>query len=218
MLYFFCARKDDLSHIAREGIVGPVNLLTSLEDAVAACVERILVVNAYALAAPGEGFPNQGEVESNFIPPSAIVNIEPYYPPRAIVAAGGIVTRQEGSGEPEVLMIYRNGLWDLPKGKLEAGESIPQCAMREVREEVGIKDLVVIQGLGATVHGYVRNERYSVKTTYWYQMTTRQETFTAQAEEGIEQVAWKPWGEAVDRVGFESARRHLVWSRPLLRF
>ncbi len=217
MLYFFCARQDDLSHIARTGIAGPVNLLTSLDDAILACAERILVIDAYALTAPGEGSPNQGAIESNYIPPSAILNIEPYAPPRPIVAAGGIVTRLDGTADPEVLMIFRNGLWELPKGKLDPGESIPQCAMREVREEVGIHDLVVVQGLGATVHGFTRNERYSVKTTYWYQMTTEQKTFTPQAEEGIEQVAWKPWGEAIERAGFETVRRHLMQIRPLLR-
>ncbi len=218
MLYFFCARQHDLPHIARTGIAGPVNLLTSLDDAISTCAERILVIDAYALTAPGEGFPNQGAIESNYIPPSAFLNIEPYAPPRAIVAAGGVVTRLEGPGEPDVLMIFRNGMWELPKGKLDPGETIPQCAMREVREEVGIKDLVVVQGLGSTVHGFARNERYSVKTTYWYQMTTNQETFTPQVEEGIEQVAWRPWGEAVEMAGFETVRRHLTLIRPLLRF
>jgi 8-oxo-dGTP pyrophosphatase MutT (NUDIX family) len=216
MLYFFCARQDDLSHIARTGIAGPVNLLTSLDDAILACAERVLVIDAYALTAPGEGFPNQGAIESNYIPPSAVLNIEPYIPPRVIVAAGGVVTRRDGPAGPDLLMIFRNGLWELPKGKLEPGESIPQCALREVREEVGINDLVLVQGLGSTVHGFARNDRYNVKTTYWYHMTSQQEIFTPQVEEGIEQAAWKSWEEAVEMAGFETVRRHLMRIRPLL--
>ncbi|MEZ4700589.1 MAG: NUDIX hydrolase [Rhodothermales bacterium] len=216
MLFFYCARADDLPHIARHGIAGPVNLLSSLDEAVATCGERIVVIDAYALTKRAEGFPNQGAMESNFIPAAAIRNLEPYLPPKPVLAAGGFVVRPTG-GEPELIMIYRRGLWDIPKGKMDPGETIAQCAVREVREEVGILDLEVVQELGATYHGYPRSEKYSVKTTYWYQMTTQQETFVPQAEEGIERVAWMPWGEAIEKVGFESFRRHLMRVRPMLR-
>ena len=54
-------------------------------------------------------------------------------------AAGGVVTNKEG----RVLFIYRNNKWDLPKGKLEKGETYEECALREVEEETGVKNLKI---------------------------------------------------------------------------
>lgn len=50
-------------------------------------------------------------------------------------AAGGIVTAPDGT----MLLILRNGRWDLAKGKVEPGETLLQAALREVQEETGIK-------------------------------------------------------------------------------
>ncbi len=56
-----------------------------------------------------------------------------------VLAAGAIPWRVADSGL-QVLMIHRDKYddWSWPKGKLDAGETIPQCAVREVREEVGL--------------------------------------------------------------------------------
>ena len=54
-----------------------------------------------------------------------------------IIAAGGLVTNKHN----ELLMIFRRAKWDLPKGKLDEGESIEACAVREVEEETGIKNI-----------------------------------------------------------------------------
>ena len=80
-------------------------------------------------------------------------------------------------------------------------------------EEVGIKrkTVAVTADLGETVHGYVwaKREVYAVKTTRWYAMTTTATAFEPEAREGIEAVAWVPWAEAADRLGFETLRAHL---------
>ena len=65
---------------------------------------------------------------------------------KVIEAAGGLVFNQKN----EILMIFRNGKWDLPKGKLEAGESVESCAVREVEEECGVSDLKIIKKLKDT--------------------------------------------------------------------
>ena len=112
----------------------------------------------------------------------------------------------------ELLLIFRRGAWDLPKGKLDPGETVREAAHREVCEEVGIKrkKLTVTADLGETVHGYVwaKREVYAVKTTRWFAMTTTAERFKPETREGIEAVAWVPWQEAGERLGFETLRAH----------
>jgi len=54
-----------------------------------------------------------------------------------IDAGGGVVMNERD----EVLMIFRRGKWDLPKGKCDDGEEIDACALREVSEETGLHQL-----------------------------------------------------------------------------
>ena len=103
-------------------------------------------------------------------------------------------------------MIYRNKVWDLPKGKQEKGETAEESAMREVREEVGIRAVRLIKQLGTTVHGYERKGAYHIKTTYWYQMATPEKQFNPQQEENIEKAGWVPWDKALEIVGFQTLK------------
>lgn len=106
---------------------------------------------------------------------------------RMVEAAGGVVMKKE-----EILFIYRNGKWDLPKGKLEANESIPRCAVREVEEECGISQLSIVNQLPATYHTYREAGENVLKKTYWFLMNCRDESsLTPQTEEGIQLVEWK---------------------------
>ena len=128
-----------------------------------------------------------------------------------IAAAGGVVFRySEGNSEPKVLMIFRNGVWDLPKGKLEAGESIPMCAVREVAEEVGSSLPSIVREIDTTYHEYPEGKKIMGKTTYWYSMIfTTPETFTPQKAEGIEAVEWMPVSEARNKAGYENLKKVL---------
>ncbi|WP_317047428.1 NUDIX hydrolase [Sinomicrobium soli] len=109
-----------------------------------------------------------------------------------VVAAGGLVSNPAG----EVLFIFRNGKWDLPKGKLEKKESVEEAAIREVEEETGIRKLKLGPLLNKTYHIFRRNGEYRLKETYWFSMSS---TFTGkfrpQCEEGIEKVEWKKVSE-----------------------
>ncbi len=102
-------------------------------------------------------------------------------------AGGGLVYNAKN----EVLFIFRNGKWDLPKGGIEKGEAIEDTAMREVEEETGVGNLVVTEKLQKTYHIFKRNGTLKLKITHWFEMKT---TFDGipegQAEEGIEKVAW----------------------------
>ena len=110
-----------------------------------------------------------------------------------VEAAGGLVQNQKA----EWLFIYRNGMWDLPKGKLEKGESIEECAVREVAEECGIEEPTIIKPLETTYHTYTLKGQRILKPTYWYLMNSTDESeLVPQTEEGIDEVKWVPTNEA----------------------
>lgn len=95
------------------------------------------------------------------------------------------------NGFGEVLWIYRLKHWDLPKGKLEKGEDIEQCALREVQEECGLSGLTLGAKLTETHHEYDQNGIHILKTTHWYRMTVMgRPELSPQTEEGIEWVRW----------------------------
>lgn len=103
-------------------------------------------------------------------------------------AAGGVVLNQYG----QLLMIFRHGKWDLPKGKIEKGEEPDAAAVREVFEECGVGDLKLSRQLETTYHTYSFNERNILKRTYWFLMsTTDDSTPVPQGEEHILAAEWK---------------------------
>lgn len=103
------------------------------------------------------------------------------------VAAGGVVTNKQG----KVLFIYRNNKWDLPKGKLEKGETLEEAAMREVEEETGVKGLKLENHLNTTYHIFKTRGRYKLKEVHWFAMKTSYEgKLKGQKSEGIAKVKW----------------------------
>lgn len=105
-----------------------------------------------------------------------------------VVAAGGLVRNQKG----KVLFIFREGKWDLPKGKLDKGESIEDAALREVEEETGVTGLAIDKYLQTTYHIFKRGGKYKLKKVVWFEMSTAfKGKLTAQEEEGITKVKWK---------------------------
>jgi 8-oxo-dGTP pyrophosphatase MutT (NUDIX family) len=104
-----------------------------------------------------------------------------------VKAGGGLVYNTKG----EVLFIFRNGKWDLPKGGTEKNETMEETAIREVEEETGVTGLKITNKLPKTYHIFKRNGRYKLKVTYWYEMLTDfNGTPQGQEEEGIERVEW----------------------------
>ena len=104
-----------------------------------------------------------------------------------IIAAGGKVINNKS----EILFIYRNKKWDLPKGKAEKNENISETALREVEEETGIKNLSIIKPLDKTYHIFKRGGKNYLKTTYWFEMKSDfNGKFKPQKKEGITRVEW----------------------------
>jgi 8-oxo-dGTP pyrophosphatase MutT (NUDIX family) len=103
-------------------------------------------------------------------------------------AGGGLVYNKNG----DVLFIFRNGKWDLPKGGTEKGEDIEQTSIREVEEETGVNGLKIIKKLQKTYHIFKRNGVYKLKITHWFEMQTDFEGIPeGQIDEGIDKVEWK---------------------------
>lgn len=106
---------------------------------------------------------------------------------KEVNAAGGVVSNRRD----DVLLISRNGLWDLPKGHQEKGEDITVTAMREVQEETGLGDLVLEDLVCITDHCYIRDGIWHLKHTWWYSMLyTDPVDLTPQTEEDITKAAW----------------------------
>ena len=104
-----------------------------------------------------------------------------------IKAGGGLVTNEIG----EVLFIFRRGKWDLPKGKLDPGESLESCAIREVKEETGVSQLELIRFLLITEHEYVERGKPFLKETHWWLMKTKgDQPLIPQSEEEITAIKW----------------------------
>lgn len=124
---------------------------------------------------------------------------------RPINAAGGVLFREK-YGQCEVLIIYRRGKWDLPKGIKEVGESFEDCAVREVEEETGAPLPVIRAYLKETYHEYEESGKKMGKTTHWYAMELPENEFIPepQTEEQITEVMWSELEDAVTKVGYKN--------------
>lgn len=103
-----------------------------------------------------------------------------------IIAAGGVVVNSQN----DMLFIYRNGFWDLPKGKVETDEDIANTAVREVMEETGMVNVVLKQPLKTTFHTYNESNILVLKETRWYKMFSDDTNLSPQTEEGITELKW----------------------------
>ena len=104
-----------------------------------------------------------------------------------IVAAGGLVINEQG----DILFILRRSKWDLPKGKLDEGEELDKCALREVEEETGLQGIELQKPLCITYHTYQQDGDSVLKESHWYLMHTQNDqVLTPQTEEDIEKCEW----------------------------
>ena len=126
--------------------------------------------------------------------PSGILNLnsenefKDYVKDKLVIeAAGGLIINVR----QELLMIFRKGFWDLPKGKVDEGESLSECALREVNEETGLSNLKLVKYLTTTYHTYILNGQVILKPSHWYLMEQfGQELLVPQTEEDITAIAW----------------------------
>ncbi len=121
-----------------------------------------------------------------------------------VEAAGGLVFNDD-----ELLWIFRRGSWDLPKGKIDEGETTDEAAVREVKEETGLENLTLERFFHTTYHTYrgKSNERI-LKPTHWYIMRTEQRELQPEHKEDIEFAEWMTIPEffAADREVYGNIR------------
>lgn len=111
-----------------------------------------------------------------------------FYKKFTIIKAGGGLVMNEKN---EVLLIFRKGKWDLPKGKLDPGEKLEDCAVREVEEETGLKNITLKEPLHNSYHTYHEGTKFILKESHWFRMEVKgEQELIPQAEEDIHEVKW----------------------------
>ena len=104
-----------------------------------------------------------------------------------VLASGGLVMDQA----KHILLIHRRGKWDLPKGKLDNKESLEVCAVREVKEETGLKEVRLIESLTTTYHVYDESGKHILKESHWYLMhADGRQSLHPQTDEQIDEIKW----------------------------
>jgi 8-oxo-dGTP pyrophosphatase MutT (NUDIX family) len=122
-----------------------------------------------------------------------------------IQAAGGLVFNKDN----QMLTIKRNGIWDMPKGKIERHEDRMAAALREVMEETGINMLNISEKVGESYHAYFEEDAIMLKETHWYFMNcTGKSTLKPQVEEGISEVKFVDleWFKSEEFSSYQSIR------------
>jgi 8-oxo-dGTP pyrophosphatase MutT (NUDIX family) len=130
-------------------------------------------------------------------------------PIRDAVSAGGVVWRRDARGELQVVLCGRTkeNLWGLPKGTPDAGETMEQTALREVREETGLE---VEPGakLGVIRYWFTLNgERVRKQVHHW--LMTPVGGDIADHDHEFDDVRWLPMAEAQRLITFTNERKML---------
>lgn len=171
----------------------PVYLADSMDDEVQALIHHDDTVFIDELSPPGINTLlheiRQPRVRAGVYLHSDLAKLKKAFFKKFVLvqAAGGLVRNEK----KDILVMFRRNKWDLPKGKLDRGETLEQCAMREVQEETGIQHLVLLHPLTITYHTYDESGRHVLKESHWYEMTAHSNSkLVPQTGEDITEVKW----------------------------
>ena len=135
----------------------------------------------------------------------------------AIIAIGGVVYRQNDSGQIEILLIKkRDGFWTLPKGKVEPHETHVAALVREIFEETGVTGIVEAPVRTVSYTIIKKGKRCTKIVTYYLMLATAGQA-RPRLEEGIEHVGWFPVSAALQQIGRNRVRKVARKASSLLR-
>ncbi|MBI2404905.1 NUDIX domain-containing protein [Candidatus Gottesmanbacteria bacterium] len=126
------------------------------------------------------------------------------------LSAGGVIVRKKGREWHVLLVRDMNGNWTFPKGLVEKGEDTLTCAKREIAEEVGMTNITLLKSLTPIRYLYQRNGLISKTVQYFLFTFDGNEVPTAQTEEGISEVQWRPFNEAIKTIGYSKTNKKLL--------
>ena len=122
--------------------------------------------------------------------------------------AGGVVFRRSGEGKVEILMIQdAKNRWTIPKGHVEEGERLEEAAIREVREETGLKEIRILGSLGKTNFRYRREDKLILMTQHMYLMAARGDTADIQKEAWMKGIRWFSSADALEAIEYEDIHK-----------
>lgn len=132
-------------------------------------------------------------------------------PPRAVreYTAGGVVYRQRGE-VTQILMIQdKLGRWSIPKGHVEAGESVEQTAIREITEETGLFDLRIVEKLDKLHFFYRKEGKLIFMTTFVFLIEAlgNSDAIVPESNEGIADVKWFDAAAALELIEYKETQK-----------
>lgn len=118
-------------------------------------------------------------------------------------SAGGIVYRQGDAGL-EVVICGRDsdGIWGLPKGTPDAGETLEETAVREVTEETGL-DVQILEKVGVVEYWFAREGIRYHKWVHHYLMEPIGGD-TSRHDVEYDRVEWRPVEMAIQTLSFKN--------------
>jgi ADP-ribose pyrophosphatase YjhB (NUDIX family) len=132
----------------------------------------------------------------------------------AYTAAGGVVLDQTGE---KVLLLNRPSRDEvrLPKGHVEPGETLSKAALRDVMEESGYADIIMLKDLGEQIVAFQFNGQHIQRTEHYFLMRIRSNRLQLQPKVDSKQffAMWMDWDEACDVITFDAEREWLARAR-----
>lgn len=121
-------------------------------------------------------------------------------------SAGVIIFRKEEGNKLYLLLHYRSGHWEFPKGHIEKGEEEKEAAERETEEETGIKDIIFIEGFREAIKYFFRVEKRTIfKTVIFYLAQTKTKRIKLSREHiGFK---WLSYKQAQKQLTFKNAQK-----------
>ena len=124
-------------------------------------------------------------------------------------SSGGVVIKRQGRGLKILLIVDSYGRWTWPKGNIEKGESSKCAALREITEEVGLKNIQVLEKIGQNQYYYKLKNILRFKTVFIYLIEAKgNERIKIQKEE-IASGKWLAPDIAIKKLDYKDADKLL---------